>query len=225
MSVTHSYGEIEMSEKISLKEVEQKIFVSTYQDGLMDILIGSVVLMFAVGPYLTPYLGDFWGSVIFLPFWAIVFTIAWLVRKFVVKPRVGSFKVGSWRQKRMLRFSLTMVVVFTLSAILGVFSAVKFEAIPGWMHTARFSLVIILAFSAVATFIKLHRLYLYGILIAAAPLVGELLWRYLGIPHHGYPVTFGLATLIIVGTGLTLLIRVIIEHPIEEVRQPREDNE
>jgi len=213
-----------MSEKISLKEVEQQVFVSSYQDGLMDILIGSVVLMFAVGPYITPYLGDFWGSVVFLPFWVIVFAIVWLVRKNVVKPRVGSFKVGSWRQKRMLRFSLTMVVVFILSALLGVLSAVKYEAVPGWMHTARFSLIILLSFCAIAYFIKLHRLYLYGILIAAAPMVGELLWRYLDVPHHGYPVTFGLTTLIIVGTGLTLLARLISEHPIEEINDPGEAN-
>jgi hypothetical protein len=167
----------------------------------LDIFIGAIFLMFAIGPFLTPYLGDFWGTVIFVPFWGIIFVALWLIRKFVVKPRVGLFEYGTWRKKRMMRISLVMVAVFTLTFLLGLLSTLQFEAIPGWMHTARFSLVILLTFSAVAYFLDIGRLYFYGILIARAPLVGELLWVYLDVPHHGYPITFGLVAMVIVGTG------------------------
>ena len=210
-----SVVEVDMSEKISLKEVEGQVFKSTFQDGLMDLFIGSVVLMFAIGPYLTPYLGDFWGSAVFVPFWAIIYITLLLIRKYIVKPRLGTFEYGPWRKTRMIRFSLVMVFVFTTTFILGLLSLVKFEAIPGWVHTARFSLVILLTFSAVAYFLDLTRLYLYGILIALAPLVGELLWVYLDVPHHGYPFTFGFAAMVILGTGLALLIRLVQTHPIE----------
>lgn len=58
-----------MSQQISLKEAERKAFRSKYNDGLWDILLGCFFLMFAVAPYLSPTLGDFWSSVAFVPFW------------------------------------------------------------------------------------------------------------------------------------------------------------
>lgn len=206
-----------MSEKISLREVESQVFRSVFKDGLLELSIGSFVLMFAVGPYLTPYLGDFWGSAIFVPFWLVVFTLLWLIRRYVVKPRTGAFEFGQWRKKRMIRVSATMVAIFVISLLLGVLSLVKFDAVPGWVHTARFSLVIFLTFSLVGYFLGLRRLYLYGVLIAAAPLVGELLWVYWDVPHHGFPVTFGLVTVLITGAGLLQLVRLIRDYPVSEL--------
>jgi hypothetical protein len=48
-----------MSAQISLKDLEKNIFQKSYQDGLIDIQIGCVLLMFVVAPQLSPYLGDF----------------------------------------------------------------------------------------------------------------------------------------------------------------------
>ena len=64
-----------MSQRISLKELEGNLFRSAFQDGLLDIFLGSVILMSAIAPLLSPYLGDFWSSAVFLPFWAILYFI------------------------------------------------------------------------------------------------------------------------------------------------------
>ena len=62
-----------MPEKnISIKEADRKVFRTSFDDGIVDIFISSVVLMFALAPFLSVYLGDFWSSVIFLPFWGVV---------------------------------------------------------------------------------------------------------------------------------------------------------
>jgi hypothetical protein len=58
-----------MQEKISLKEAEKKAFKTSFDDGLWDILIGSFFLEFAIAPLISASLGDFWSSVVFLPFW------------------------------------------------------------------------------------------------------------------------------------------------------------
>ena len=74
-----------MSNEISLKETERKVFKTAFQDGLLDIAIGGFLLVFAIGPFVTPYLGDFWATiVIFLPLWVILFPALWLIRKYVV---------------------------------------------------------------------------------------------------------------------------------------------
>jgi hypothetical protein len=205
-----------MSPKISLRELEQRSFNVTFQDGLLDIFLGSVILMFVIAPFLSPYLGDFWSSAVFLPFWALIFVLLWAIKKHVVHPRVGIVEYGSWRRSRMMRFNILMLVAGIFALLLGVLSAVRFEAVPGWMHTARFSLLILIGFSVTGFFLGIVRLYVYGLMIALAPLAGELLYHYLGVPHHGYPVTFGITAVTVLCTGLVLLIRLIDRYPLEE---------
>ncbi|MGB3715921.1 MAG: hypothetical protein WA996_15955 [Candidatus Promineifilaceae bacterium] len=81
-------------------------------------------------------------------------------------------------------------------------------------HSAVFSDYLI-GFSVAGYFLNLSRLYLYGMLIALASLVGEPLYIYLKIPHHGYPVTFGFVSGLIMIIGLVLLIGLIRNHSID----------
>ena len=46
-----------MSQEVDLKEAERKVFRSTFQDGLVEIMLGSVVLMFAIAPSSAPTWG------------------------------------------------------------------------------------------------------------------------------------------------------------------------
>jgi hypothetical protein len=208
-----------MSNEISLKETERKVFKTAFQDGLVDIGIGGFMLVFAIGPFVTPYLGDFWASVvIFLPLWAILFPALWLIRKNVVTPRVGIVKYGPWRVSKVKRFNVVILIFLVFSAILGILSAVEFGAVPGWIHAARFSLVFLLAFSVAAYFLDFTRLYVYGTLIALAPMIGEVLYQYLKVPHHGYAVSFGLPAVLIIITGVVRFHRFMRDHPLQEVQ-------
>ena len=203
-----------MSQRVSLKEAEQKVFGAAFRDGLWDILIGCVVLMFAVAPFLSRSLGDFWSSAVFVPFWALAYLATWLIRKYVVRPRVGVVKFGSWRKAKLTRFSVVMFVVFLLAFALGVVSALRFGAVPGWVHTVSFSLIALSTFSLTATFLRFTWLYIYGALIALSPLVGEWLYVRLNVPHHGYPVAFGVSASVAILVGLTKLIRLVRTYPI-----------
>lgn len=203
-----------MSQRISLREAERKAFTSSYQDGLWDIFIGCFILQFAIAPLLSRSLGDLWSSVIFLPFYALVYLAIWLVRRYLVTPRVGEVRFGSWRRTRLIRFNVVMLAVLLLALILGLLSAVNFAASPGWIHAARFSLVILVCFSVAAYFLDFSRLYVYAILLALSPLVGE--WLYLSIraPHHGFPITFGITALTTVLVGLVQFMRLLRDHPL-----------
>ena len=181
----------------------------------MDVAIGGFLLMFAIAPYLSRFLGDFWSSVVFLPFWAVLYLILWLIRKYVIAPRVGIVKYGQWRVSRMMRFNVVIFILLTLSLVLGILSFVRFDAVPGWVHTARFSLIFLIGFSIAGFFLDFTRLYLYGVMIALAPLIGEVLFQYLHVPHHGFPVTFGFASGFITLIGLVLFTRFVREHPLQ----------
>jgi hypothetical protein len=90
-----------VSQKISLKEAERKAFRTTLNDGLVDIFLGCFLLMFVIALYLSENLGDFWSSAVFLPFLALVYLAIWLIRRYVVTPRIGMVKFGQARKAKL----------------------------------------------------------------------------------------------------------------------------
>jgi hypothetical protein len=203
-----------MSQNISLKEAERKVFVTAFQDGLWDIFIGCFVLIFAVGPLLsTTALGDFWSSVAFLPFWAVVYLAIWLIRKFVVTPRIGLVKFGLSRKVKLSRFVTLAVIVSFLGLILGILSALISDKL-GWVVMTSFGLLVLTMFSVAAYFLDFARLYLYGALMALSPLVGEWLYINMRASHHGFPITFGTTAGIIISVGLIKFALLLRDHPI-----------
>jgi hypothetical protein len=203
-----------MPEEISLKEAEKRAFTGAFQDGLWDILIGFYLLLFVLVLPLSRILGDFWSSLIMVPCWGLAFLAVHLIRKRVVIPRVGRVRPGAWRKARLVRFNAAAFVVLVVAFGLGVLSFVQFDAVPGWVHSARFALSVLIVFGLAAYSLNVTRLYLYGILAAAAPLVGEVLWTRYGAPHHGFPITFGITSAIIMGTGLVHFIRLLREPTV-----------
>lgn len=203
-----------MSQNISLKDAERKVFTSRFQNGLWDIFIGCFLLQFSIAPLLSRTLGDFWSSVVFLPFYALVYLVLWLVRKYVIEPRVGIVKFGPKSVARMFKFNLVMVLALTFAFVLGILSFVQFDSIPGWIHTARFSLIFLIGFCIAAYTLDFSRLYIYGVLIALLPLIGEVLYVYLKAPHHGFPITFGITAGAIILAGLVMFVRFLQDHPI-----------
>jgi len=165
-----------MSQPISLKEAEKKVFRTSYNDGLVDIFLGCFFLMFAVGPYYVgPILGDFWGSVVFLPFWALVYLALWAIRKRVVTPRIGVVKFGHVRKAKLMKFTIVMLALNVIAVILGFVAALSFGSVPGQMFSIVFGMILLIGFSIAAYFLDFNRLYTYGLLVGLSPLVGEWL--------------------------------------------------
>jgi hypothetical protein len=207
-----------MVEEISLKEVERKIFSIVTQDGMSDIFLGCIFLIFAIAPSLSSRLGDFWSSAIFVPFWGIVMLCIWLIRKHVVRPRIGVVKFGATRRTRLLKFNLVMLTVNVLILILGIWKSFNSEVLSGRTTSALFGLICLALFSIAAYFLNFGRLYVYGLLIGLSPLVGEWLYSYHGASHHGFPITFGASAGIMIITGLFVFIRIFRLNPIPTER-------
>lgn len=206
-----------MSQKISVKEAERRVIATSYADGLWDILLGCFILQFAVAPLLSNRLGDFWSSVIFLPFWGLVFIAIWLVRKYIVKPRLGLVVFGKARKTRLLKFNIVMLVVNGFLLVLGLLAALYFRALPGWLLIMILGLGLLVGFSLTAYFMSFPRLYIYGLLVAFCPLVGEWLYRNQRASHHGFPLTFGIASALIMITGLVIFVHLLRTTPVPDI--------
>jgi hypothetical protein len=211
-----------MSQKISLKEAERKAFRLAFQDGLWDVLIGCFVSMFAIAPLLSVSLGDFWSSVIFLPVWGLAYLVIWLLRKYVVKPRIGVVKYGPVRRVRLMRFTLIMLLGNLAFFVLGIVAALNFEFLPGRIYPLILGLFLLFAFSMAAYLLDFPRLYVYGLLLASSSLVGEWLYLAYGFAHHGFPATFGFTSGIMILTGAVTFARFLHDNPLPDPEPPRE---
>ena len=203
-----------MSQKISLKEAERKAFRTTLNDGLVDIFLGCFLLMFVIGLYLSDSLGDFWSSAVFLPFLALVYLAIWLIRRYVVTPRVGMVKFGQARKAKLAKFTVVMLVINVVALILGTVAALSFGSVPGQMISILFGLILLMGFSIAAYFLDFNRLYIYGLLVGLSPLIGEWLWTHGYATHHGFPITFGTSSGIMILVGLAVFIRLLHNNPV-----------
>ncbi len=202
-----------MGPQMDLKELERKVWTSFYNDGMGDIFLGCLVLMFALAPIIGRLgLGDFWSSAVFVPFLTVLYILIVLIRKRVIVPRIGLVSFGQARTKRLMKFNILMLVVLSVSLILGVIS-VKGTTTQGWVHSLRFIVVLLICFGIAGYFLGFVRLYVYGILTALSIPVGEWLFSRFGVPHHGFPVTFGITSGIIVITGVVLFLRLLGRNP------------
>ena len=212
-----------MSQQISLRDAERKAFRATYNDGLWDIFLGCFFLMFAIAPYLSTRLGDFWSSAVFLPFWALVYLAIWLIRKYVITPRIGIVKFGQVRIAKLAKFTVVMLVVNIVALILGLVAALSFGSVPGQTISIIFGMILLMGLSIAAYLLDFNRLYVYGLLAGLSPLVGEWLWAHGYATHHGFPITFGASTGIMILVGAVVFVRLLRANPIptEEI-QPGE---
>lgn len=212
-----------MSQKISLKEAERKAFRSTYNDGLWDIFLGCFFLTFLIALYLSPILGDFWSSVAQLPFWALAYLGIWLIRRYVVAPRIGRVTFGPARKARLRKFTLVLLVINVLAFILGLIAALSFGSVPGQVTGIIFGMILLMGFSLAAYFLDFSRLYIYGLLVGLSPMIGEWLWAHGYASHHGFPITFGASAGIMILTGLAVFVRFLRDNPVLAEGIPSEE--
>jgi len=202
-----------MSQNIDLKQADSKVFTASLNDGLLDIFLASFVLMFVVALFLSRYLGDFWSAFIFLPFWGLVYLVLRWLRVHVVNPRIGTVKYGPIRRKKITAFTIVMLVLNILFLLLGIVAFI-IPSVTGWRFILAFGAQVLILFSLGGYFLDLKRLYVYGLMLALAAPVGEWLYQTYKVPHHGYPVTYGLLALIIFLVGLAKFITLVRNNPL-----------
>lgn len=203
-----------MSQPISLKDTERRVFQSSFADGLWDVFLGCFALQLVIPPFLSTSLGDFWSSFVFLPFLGTVYLIIWLVRKNVVAPRIGEVEFGPARKTRLKKYTVALLIVNVIAFLLGIWVALGFGAPSLGGPPVILGLILLIGFSSAAYFLDYPRLYVYGLLGALAPQIGEWLYQNRGASHHGWPIVFGTMAGIMFLTGLVIFVRFLQNNPL-----------
>lgn len=211
-----------MAQNLDLKELERKAFRSTFQDGLLDMFVGVVVLAFAVIPLLES-LGDFWSGAVFLP----VYLLAWAGfragKKGITLPRMGAIQPGAARKAKLGRLMAVIALAVGVLAATGLLVIALQQAgaaLANWLFPGLLGLLAFAGFGVGATLLDLPRLYGYGVLVGLAAPAGELLYRHGLAAHHGWPISFGIAGSAIVIAGAVMLVRFVRAFPVVREAEP-----
>jgi hypothetical protein len=196
-----------MVQKLDLRHVEANIFRSTYQDGLMELYLGLMLLSLGSGRVLDALkLSD--NATLLVGVIGMMVLIAGLivVRECVVIPRRGRVRFSAQRQRRQQRVALGWIV--GTYAAFGILYAVgtAYLALGRWVVLAIFGAIIVLPFWLGAHFLQIPRLYSYGALMVVALLAGHEV----GSALAGLIAAGGVMIVI----GIVLLIRFVRQHPI-----------
>jgi len=190
-----------------LKRIEQATYRAAADSGLWDLFLASVVAMFAIAPLLSVRMGDFWSSAVFLPVWAVIIVAIRVVQIRVVRPRLGAVEFAPARRKRLLLLTVVMLAMNLVALVVGVVAAIKAPTPDGQIVATGLSLAILVGFSLTAFFLGIPRVFAYGLLLAAAPPVGEALFVRGHASHHGFPVVFSVCAAVILVCGILRFVR------------------
>jgi hypothetical protein len=195
-----------MNEISDPKDVGKKIFLSYHEDGLIDIGLGIILLIFSIFASFTEY---FWLAGISVAIYLPIYTGA---KKTITQPRIGYVKMG-YHSKSQQNIIILMFISVNIGAVLFalllwrdftalepviVFLVNYFSLILGIIGGALCGLI--------AYILKLNRFYIYSVIIFVVLLSGQII----AIPLGYSLLIMGISILAI---GVLTLIKFVKKYP------------
>ena len=201
-----------MSEMIDLKAVERRAFRSTFQDGLWDMFLGVMFLMFPFGVFLRKAdMSETTDALITLGvnFGAVVLFV--LAKRYITTPRIGRVKFGPERQRKIRMGRLVLGASVVLGLVVFILTASD-NLNSGELMLGVFSVNILVVFGALAHFLDFPRLYGYAAAFALSMPVGIVLEGWI----NGFeaPYTFFLTAGVPLVVGMVLFNRFLRDYPL-----------
>ena len=211
-----------MSQLFTPKNAERKIFrLAIFQDGIWDMQIGGMIMLFSFYPVTRRLLGVGWNAFLILSLLAILLIIGTTLKRTVSTPRIGLVKFGQNQKSKLLTMRLIIFVIFLASSALAIALIVKAFQGPTWGTNAPewlqlldmdivFGLVVVAIFSLVSAVFRMWRPFIYGLLLGSSLVASGALTVYQG-PEFQYP--FAIAGGIILAIGFGLFLRFVRTYP------------
>jgi hypothetical protein len=188
-----------MQADIDLKSIKRKVYMSYFQDGLWDILLG----IFLIG----------WGLMVTFDFvavmggfWLVFYMFVLGLKRWLVYPRAGYIKIPEARRQQIKMVLLGSVVFLAGVAMIPIFII---DSRPAWF-SEYFMLILGGMFTLVIIFLavwwQVYRWYAYAAMVLLTFMSHQWLDTELNLSFF---VPGGIVTVF----GLVLLIRFIRKYP------------
>jgi hypothetical protein len=208
----------------NLTEVEKKAYRSTFQDGLWDIFLGSLLLVLSFSALLSNIGAAEKLQIGILIVLQVTLVLAFIIgKKHITIPRLGFVKFGPARKRRITKSRIVLLVsVFTGFIVFLIASLIiqgnqvdrpklLLFAPAAWVANS------IIVFSLLAYYLNFARLYIYGVLFALPVPLDVMIKQFTGLNLS--PIAFAVPGLTMLAVGTVLLVRFLHVYPagIKEV--------
>lgn len=211
-----------MTEKINLNEIEKKAFISYWQDGLLEIMLGYILLISTLSSILmTTGVPDSIRIPIYIPLMILVpAPLFILAKKYITMPRLGYVKFGEKRKrdrKKFIIFAIILNIFIIITLIATITNSLhRFFDFLGISSNLFFPLFILgfvfLIFAFLVYLFNVPRFYFLGLLMGSTTLINTCLKLYTTFPHRGL-IAYGLPGLILLVMGIIILNRFLQKYP------------
>jgi hypothetical protein len=204
--------------KFSINDIEKNAFRLTLKDGLFELSVGLVLIGIILNLLLTEKgIGRPFNLLIsFLP----IFIIYYVLKRYVVTPRMGIMKFGKTRKLKLKKMLIIILVFIMTQVTIIIFTKAN-------LLNVNFNMLLIFGISFFLVFIPLAliayfkdypRFYLVAIIAGLLWPITELLVKMYESDTFAF-ITFFSAGFLFVVLGSIQLIKFVIQNPI-----PRKDN-
>jgi hypothetical protein len=204
-----------------LKTLERDAFRKFYDDGIFDIYIGAMLITMGVAAVFADQMQSEALSMLLTLGLAIAVTVPLLLwRRHLLRSRLGEFKPGPARRRKITKTRLVLLGSVLLGILAFVVAAIAYRAdsdvdVAGLVVPLLWFLNSMIVLGAMAYLLDVPRFYAYGVIVGLAmPILiwPDVLWDTRVAPW----LAFGGPGLIVAAVGFYKLARFLRNYPVLE---------
>jgi hypothetical protein len=158
------------------KQIERRVFTSFIQGGIIEAFTGIFLLQLGFPALFSRSgFGDWESALLALPIALILLFVVFLVRRFVIIPRLGRVKFLPERRRKLSKLIIVPVLTLIAGAVVGYIFSENASLRHIFVGQIPFILVPIIVFGAAAYFLDMKRLYVYGAIVGLVFPLGKYL--------------------------------------------------
>jgi len=188
------------------KKIERRVFTSFFQAGIMEAFTGIILLQLGLPALFSRSgFGDWESALLTLPIALILLIVVFLVRRYVVVPRLGHVKFLPERRRRISKLVIVPILTLIAGAIVGYIFAENASLRHAFVGQIPFILIPIIVFGAAAYFLDMKRLYVYGAIVGLVFPLGKYLETVI-VSRNTLPATILFTAFVFLGIAIVFLV-------------------
>jgi len=199
------------------KQIERRVFTSFFQAGFIEAFTGIFLLQLGFPALFSRRgFGDLESALLTLPIALILLIAVFLVRRFVVIPRLGRVKFLPERRRKLSKLIIVPILTLIAGAIVGYIFTENASLRHIFVGQITFILIPIIVFSAAAYFLDMKRLYVYGAIVGLVFPLGKYLETVI-VSRNTLPATILFAAFVFLGMATVFLVAFLRKYHEPEV--------
>lgn len=204
-----------MPENIDLKALERKAWTSYFQDGLWEIVIGTILLVSTLSCALEAAgVADATRTAIYFPLMMVLPPlILTLGKRYITLPRMGYAKFGRRRELNMIKLMAAIAATMGVNLVMWGVSTIHPEATRGPYGLALVTFDVLAIFCLIGYYMDYKGFYLIALIVGLPYPVAYLLEHYTTLAPND-TLAYGIPAMLLLAIGLSALFQFVRRYGV-----------